>query len=545
MRRILFSFMLAAAVAGPGISASGVAEAADATVTFTDRATPATLAVPSGTRVTFANQSGERRRVRSEDGPAEFDSGNIEPGASWSVVLDEAGHYPYVDERDRDDTGYHGTITVGTASEPASGSTGAPPSSSPSTGAPAPSAPATASVAILDRSFSPATVTVAAGGTVSWTNQSDRDHTVTGTGFDSGVLGGGGRFSHTFSSGGTFAYVCELHPEMRASVTVTSGAGTAEPGSPPAAAAPPTPSAPAPGPAAAPPPAPTTPGTRAGTRHVVAVVDYAFRPATLSARVGDTVVWVNQGQAPHTATAAGVFDTGMFRAGEQRTTSLRTAGTFTFRCAIHPEMTGTLQVASAAGNPAPGAAPASASTAGHPTVTEGTSTTTTVPRPPAMPPAEEATTDTAEVSVVDFAFEPAAVRLTPGGTVTWRLNGRAPHTVSAAHTVSTVGSFDSGLLEPAATFSHRFDEAGTYQYMCAFHPQMTGTIEVVAASSAAPAGGNAGGSAEQPAARFTGDAQPASTSRGSLLAGLLAVAALLAGTGAFLYGGSRMLLAGD
>src|SRR5919106_2233198 len=157
MRRVL----LLLAVALLDIVWFPVAEASDATVTLADRATPASLSVAPGTRVTFSNQSGERRGVRSEDGPAGFDSGNLEAGASWSLILDVAGTYPYVDDRDRDDTAYHGTITVGAATEP-------------------PSAPATASVDILDRSFSPTSVTVAPGATVTWANQSDRDHTVTG-----------------------------------------------------------------------------------------------------------------------------------------------------------------------------------------------------------------------------------------------------------------------------------------------------------------------------------------------------------------------------
>ena len=538
MRRVLFFFLLAAALAGPGITGIGGAEAAEATVTFTDRANPATLDVASGTTVTFANQSGERRRVRSKDGPEEFDSGNIEPGDSWSVVLHGAGNYPYVDERDHDDTAFHGTITVGAVTQSAGGSAGAPAGSSPPSGSPAPSAPTTASVAILDRSFSPATATVAPGGTVSWTNQSDRDHTATGAGFDSGVLGGGGRFSHTFPSAGTFAYICDIHPEMRASVTVTSSAGTPPPVSPAAGVASPAPPAPAPGPAASPPGTPTTPGTAGGMRHGVAVVDYAFRPATLSARAGDTVVWINQGRAPHTATATGLFDTGMFRAGEQRTTTLSTAGTFTFRCTVHPEMTGVLRVASAAAGPAPPAAPGIASTLSDATATGDSSATTTAPTMPGIPPEEEATATAAQVSVVDFAFEPAAVRLTTGGTVTWRLTGTAPHTVSAGD-----GSFDSGLLEPGAIFSHRFDEAGSYQYICAFHPQMTATVEVVeAAASVADGSADAGG---EQAADLTGGTQPVSTSRGSVLAGLFAVAALLAGTGALLYGGSRMVAAGE
>ena len=542
MRRILFSFMLAVAVAGPGVTGVGTAGATEAVVTFTDRANPAALSVAPGTRVTFANQSGERKRVRSEDGPDEFDSGNLEPGAGWSLVLDAPGTYPYVDDRDRDNTAYHGTITVSLGAQPGGGSPGAPAPSQPPAGSPARPAPATASVAILDRSFSPTTVTVAPGGTVSWANQSDRDHTVTGPGFDSGVLGGGGRFSHTFPSAGTFTYICELHSEMRASVTVAAGTDSAQPGPSPAApaASSPAPAAPAPGGSASPSTQPQTPpaaGTAAAKRHDVVLVDYAFRPTSISARVGDSVVWTNQGRAPHTATAAGAFDTGMFRAGEQRTTPLRTTGTFAFACAVHPEMTGVLTVAPAAGGSPLAASPgSSAPPPQSAAVAAGSPTPTTT----ATDPVEAAAPETAEVSVVDFAFEPGTVRLGVGGTVTWRHTGVAPHTVTAPDS-----SFDSGLLQSGDTFSHRFDQAGTFQYVCAYHPQMEGTIEIVEAPSA-PANadpGAAGG--EQAAASLKVAGAGSSPSGTAVLAALLGGAALLAGTGALLYGGSRMVAAGD
>ena len=540
MRRILFSFMLAVAVAGPGITWVGTAVAADATVTFTDRANPATLTIAPGTRVTFANQSGERKRVRSEDGPAEFDSGNLEAGASWSVVLEASGTYPYVDDRDRDDTAYHGTITVSPGTQPGGGSPSTPaPPTQPPTASPAPSAPATASVSILDRSFSPTTVTIAPGGTVSWTNQSGRDHTATGTGFDSGVLDGGGRFSNTFPSTGTFAYICEIHAEMRASVTVAAGAGagTAQTTPPPAAPAPSDPVATPP--AAASPrtqdPAPS--GTATAVRHNVVLVDYAFRPTSVSARVGDSVVWTNQGQAPHTATATGTFDTGMFRAREQRTTTLRTAGTFTFGCTVHPEMTGVLTVATAAGGPAPAASSGSSATPGSTAAALGD------PAPPTTPtaPAEEVTPETAEVSVIDFAFEPGTTRLGLGGTVTWRHTGVAPHTVTALDS-----TFDSGLLQSGGTFSRRFDQPGTFRYVCAYHPQMEGTVEIVDAPTA-PAADPGAGSGEQAAASLRVDpaGSGSSPSGTAVLAALLGGAALLAGTGALLYGGSRMVAADD
>jgi plastocyanin len=84
------------------------------------------------------------------------------------------------------------------------------------------------------------------------------------------------------------------------------------------------------------------------------------------------------------------------------------------------------------------------------------------------------------VSIVNFAFEPASVDVPVGGTVTWTNNGGAPHTVTADD-----GAFDSGELAPGASFSQTFDAAGTFTYHCNIHPQMTGTVNVVAAVATA------------------------------------------------------------
>ena len=73
-----------------------------------------------------------------------------------------------------------------------------------------------------DYGYSPSALTITAGDTVTWTNNGTvpEGHTVTGDGFDSGTLSNGETYSHTFTSTGTFSYVCTLHPFMKGSVTV-------------------------------------------------------------------------------------------------------------------------------------------------------------------------------------------------------------------------------------------------------------------------------------------------------------------------------------
>lgn len=82
-------------------------------------------------------------------------------------------------------------------------------------------------VAIENFSFTPATISIAVGDTVRWTNVDSAPHTATAgapgaeTGaFDSEDLAQSAVFSHTFTSAGDFAYFCQFHPGMRGNVTV-------------------------------------------------------------------------------------------------------------------------------------------------------------------------------------------------------------------------------------------------------------------------------------------------------------------------------------
>jgi plastocyanin len=79
-----------------------------------------------------------------------------------------------------------------------------------------------ATVTIKDLKYSPATITIRAGDTVTWTNDDDRDHTVVASdgSFNSGTIGSGESFSHTFEKAGKYPYGCRLHPRMKGMVVV-------------------------------------------------------------------------------------------------------------------------------------------------------------------------------------------------------------------------------------------------------------------------------------------------------------------------------------
>ena len=75
---------------------------------------------------------------------------------------------------------------------------------------------------LANKAFSPDTVEVAVGSTVTWTNTDTTSHTSTSNaaGWNSGIVAPGGKFSFAFQTAGTFAYHCAIHPGMVGSVTV-------------------------------------------------------------------------------------------------------------------------------------------------------------------------------------------------------------------------------------------------------------------------------------------------------------------------------------
>ena len=358
------ALLLAALLVAATLSLPAAVAAASATVRITDRLEPATVRVTAGTTVTWRNDSGERHRMRSVDhsGDADWDTGNIEPGERASVTFRSPGTFVYVDERDDDNRAFHGTVIVSPAGGGDGGGAPAPsqPGATVAPGAPAaPATPTAATVLMGGRVFSPPSVTIAAGGTVTFRNNDDDEHTATATdvAWDSGVLAPGAAFDRRFPTPGTFAFLCLLHPEMTGTVTVQATGNAApdpEPAQPvatprptPAATASPT----SPPPSGAP-SAPAAPAAPAGRTVDVAMVDLAFEPAAIEAVAGSTIRWTNAGAAPHTATAAnGAFDSGIVPSGGTFEVTLDTPGTFAYVCELHPGMAGSIVVAAGAGSP--------------------------------------------------------------------------------------------------------------------------------------------------------------------------------------------------
>ncbi|GAC1304895.1 MAG: hypothetical protein NVSMB24_13000 [Mucilaginibacter sp.] len=81
---------------------------------------------------------------------------------------------------------------------------------------------AAASVSIKNMAFSPDTLRIKTGTTVTWMNNDGMTHTVTSNTslFDSGNLAAGLSFQYTFNTPGTFTYYCVIHVGMRGVVVV-------------------------------------------------------------------------------------------------------------------------------------------------------------------------------------------------------------------------------------------------------------------------------------------------------------------------------------
>ena len=60
-----------------------------------------------------------------------------------------------------------------------------------------------------------------------------------------------------------------------------------------------------------------------------------------------------------------------------------------------------------------------------------------------------------------------------GTTVTWTNDDPQIHTVTDAG-----GAFDSGFIDPGATWSHTFTEPGDFEYFCTPHPWMRARVTV-------------------------------------------------------------------
>lgn len=292
--------------------------------------------------------------------------------------------------------------------------------------------------------FSPRELTVDLGQTVTFVNTHDDPHTATGSGFDTGIIQPGQTATIVLDNPGRFAYACQIHPEMTGSIAVRDATGQ-------------------------------IPEESQGTRSApvdatpVQIINFAFDPPTLSITTGTTVVWTNNDAVPHTVTALdGAFDSGIFDPGSSFSWRFTNPGNDDYQCDLHPTMQGTIVVT---GNPVPPGNPDASPVAATPEASPAASEPAATPEPALTPLAT--TSKPVTVTITNFAFEPKAIEIAVGTTVTWINEDSVPHTATDLNS-----SFDTGRLDQGQEGSITFDSAGTFKYRCSFHPSMLGTVTV-------------------------------------------------------------------
>lgn len=78
------------------------------------------------------------------------------------------------------------------------------------------------------------------------------------------------------------------------------------------------------------------------------------------------------------------------------------------------------------------------------------------------------------VHIKNYVFNPGTITVPVGSTVLWSNDD------SVAHTVTLTGkdAFDSGNLDGGKSYTHTFNKAGTYNYVCSYHQSMKATVIV-------------------------------------------------------------------
>ena len=82
---------------------------------------------------------------------------------------------------------------------------------------------------------------------------------------------------------------------------------------------------------------------------------------------------------------------------------------------------------------------------------------------------------TTDVTIFDYKFQPRSLTVSVGATVRWINKDIAPHTATRNITEE---AFDSGRMVYGDIFTHTFQAAGSYAYLCFYHPGMQGEIVV-------------------------------------------------------------------
>lgn len=198
-----------------------------------------------------------------------------------------------------------------------------------------------------------------------------------------------------------------------------------------------------------------------------------YDPDEATVGPGGVVTWINEDVAVHTATdkatAGAVFDTGLVAAGDSYSLLADDLepGTYEYFCLVHPWMESVLTVSGGEGAGDAGALPEPDEAVEPPAEAGAPALRVSMPDGSSLPDPDK-----------DFYVPPSA-DVEAGALVAWSNDDIAAHTVTSGEPGPGAGDlFDSGVMAPGATFERTFDEPGDYDYFCALHPWMTGSVSV-------------------------------------------------------------------
>lgn len=200
-----------------------------------------------------------------------------------------------------------------------------------------------------------------------------------------------------------------------------------------------------------------TPADPAPQEASVELLAFQARPERLEISTGTNVTWVNEEPVDYPVKSGahelkaddGSFASPSMAPGTRWSRRFNLPGEFSYRCAHHAEVVGTVVVTG-------------------PPILEKLLEEVAISEPKTDDP-------------TTWNFGPKDLIVTTGMSVEWRNNGTNVHTVT-----SDDQRFDSGDVAPGATWKFTFDEPGTFVYHCTPHPWMTASVRVVVPGGEAP-----------------------------------------------------------
>lgn len=185
--------------------------------------------------------------------------------------------------------------------------------------------------------FTPSSVSIQTGDTVTWVNRDTVGHTVTSVAFNSDQIWpqteeskGNSTFSHTFDRNGVYSYFCQIHPYMSGTVYVDAEETQRQ----------------------------LLSTVDTDVQNIIVEMPYDtayhynfdqgfFIPANTIVPAGARVTWINNDYVAHTATATdGSFDTTVLDPRESKSLVIDKEGRIAYYCRIHPWMQASLTVTS-------------------------------------------------------------------------------------------------------------------------------------------------------------------------------------------------------